>query len=235
MSADYAILRLGDRPERVTVSVKGTGDGEATSAVSVRQLLFPSPDLIRMEPLYRGIDKDAMYVDPPVRLGIYMNVEEEGAPHTALRVMPEALVNGHMLKSEPELDKGLWWGGGAGAERGLGHAEIPTWVEITLPRKRVLTHIVIAEDPSLARVERLTVDAYVESTEVRRDLSAFERRAVPVGFWYNVVKVRNNTAPYNVYRFEKPVYTDKLRVYVLGGHSSITELELYGALPKAGD
>ncbi len=232
MAADYAILRLGDRPGRVAVAVRGSGDGEAASSVSMRQLLFPSPNLIRMDSLYRGLNQDALYVDPPARLGIFMNVAEEGAPHTALRVMPEALVNGRLMETEPELDKGLWWGGGAGAERGLGHAEIPTWVEITLPRKKVLSHIVIAEDPALARVESLTVDAYVESTEVRGEVAAFEKRAVAVGFWHNVVKVRNNTSPYNVYRFDKPVYTDKLRVYVLGGHSAITEIELYGAIPK---
>ena len=50
--------------------------------------------------------------------------------------------------------------------------------------------------------------------------------------FHNLVKFRNNDSPYNVFRFEKPVFASKVRVYVLSGHSAITEIELYGALPK---
>ena len=232
MAADYGVFKLGDRPGKVSVSVKASGDGQVSSAVSVRQLLFPSKDLIRMDALYRGVNQDALYVNPPARLQIFMNPAEEGAPHTALRVMPEALVNGRMFETEKALDKGLWWGGGAGAEHGLGHIEIPSWVEITLPQKKVLTHIAIAEDASLARAEAITVDAYVESHEVRKDVSAFEKRSVPIGFWYNVVKFRGNDSAYNVFRFPKPIFTNKIRVYVIEGHTSLTEIELYGAIPK---
>ena len=47
-----------------------------------------------------------------------------------------------------------------------------------------------------------------------------------------MVKARSSSHPYHVYQLPKPVFTNKLRVYVLGGHSSITEIELYGAPPK---
>ncbi len=232
MAAEYGVLKLGDRPDKIVLTVTASGPGQATSAVAVRPLLFPSKDLIRLDALYRGVNRDALYVNPPVRVQMFMNPAEEGAPHTSLRVMPEALVNGRLFEREPDLDKGLWWGGGAGAEHGLGHVAIPSWVELTLPQKRVLTHLVVAEDPSLPRAEGLTVDAYVESREVRQNVTAFEKRSVPLGFWHNVVKFRGNDSSYNVFRFPKPIYTNKIRVYVIAGHTSLTEIELYGALPK---
>jgi hypothetical protein len=105
-------------------------------------------------------------------------------------------------------------------------------MEIVLPRKRVVSHIVLAEDPSLERGKTLTVDAFIEARETRKNLSDFERRQLTRGFWLNVVKFRNNDSPYNVFKFRKPIYTRKIRVYILEGHSSLSEVEIYGALPE---
>jgi len=162
---------------------------------------------------------------------VSFNVTETADPHTARRMEPTALVNGKMLTKEPELNNGLWWGSGTSFKK-YQEAIIPTFIEITLPRKRVLTHVVIAEDPSLARAETLTVDAFVEAREVRENVADYEKRQLARGFWLNVAKFRGNDSPYNVFKFDKPVYAKKLRVCVLGGHTSITEIELYGALPK---
>ncbi len=219
----------------------------AASRVSIRRLAFPSRNHICIPALYRaggdvsgtstgnagpaqGPATLAAYVDPPAKVGIFMNVEDEGAPHDALGANPSLLINGRMLQSEPGLKKGRWWAGGDGSDR-RNKVIIPTYVEINLSKKRVLTHIVIAEDPALARAEVITVDAYVETREVRKNLSAFERRQVKSGFWHNLVKARGNTQAYNVFRFKKPVYTRRVRVYILDGHSSISEIELYGSIP----
>jgi len=137
------------------------------------------------------------------------------------------------MENEPSLLRGKWFGAGTTTRMESIHAEIPCYVELNMPRKRVITHIVIAEDPALARAEAYTVDAYIESRETRKGLSDFEKRQLKRGFWRNVVKVRGNTNAYNVFKLDKPIFASKLRVYILGGFSAIDEIELYGALPES--
>jgi len=232
-TTERAILRLGDRTQKVRVLVQSAGDGEAGSSVSVRQLLFPSDDIIRVPGLYRGEISEAVRANPPVTVDMFLNVIEAGSPHTARWADPWSLVNGRMLENEPGLLRGKWFGSGTTTREASIHAEIPCFIELNLPRKRVITHIVIAEDPALVRAETYTVDAYIESRETRKSLSDFEKRQLKRGFWSNVVKVRGNTNAYNIYKLEKPIFTSKLRIYVLGGLSSIDEIELYGALPES--
>ncbi|HEY8665793.1 MAG TPA: hypothetical protein VIL86_03965, partial [Tepidisphaeraceae bacterium] len=153
-------------------------------------------------------------------------------PHTARWADPFCLVNGRMLQPEPGLLKGKWFGSGTTTRTESIHEEIPCFVEITLPRKQVITHIVLSETPTLLRADTVTVDAYIESRESRKGLSDFEKRQLKRGFWFNAVKSRGNSDVYNVYKLEKPIFTSKLRVYILGGHSSLDEIELYGALPE---
>lgn len=229
---EHALLRLGDRPERVNVTVRLSGDGEAVSTVTVRPLRFPSENVIRIPSLYRGEISEATRANPPVTVGIYKNVTEQDDPHDTAMADPFALVNGRALETEGALLKGNWFGDGSSLSATKTYPSLPCWIELTLPTKRVISHIVIAEDPAQARVEPLAVDAFVESRETRAGLSDFERRQLRRGFWLGVVKTRSSGHPYNVYQLAKPVFTNKLRVYVLGGHSSITEVELYGAPPK---
>ena len=220
----------GSQGEEAEGADLGEG-GEADCSVSVRKLLFPSDNLIRWDALYRGEPSEAAWVDPPVFVDVSFNVTESDNPHTARRMDPTALVNGRILQKEPALNNGKWWGSGTSFKKNL-EAIVPSYVEITLPRKRVITHIVIGEDPSLARAETITIDAFIEAREVRVNLADFEKRELARGFWHNVVKFRGNDSPYNVFRLQKPVYTRKLRIYVLAGLTSISEIELYGALPR---
>ena len=226
---ERTLLYLGDRPDLIETSVRVSGKGEVRTSVILRRLAFPSENIVRMPSLYRGAVTEAERTNPPVTVDIFFNVTGD-APHTTRRIDPLAFVNGRRSEAEPQLLRGNWFGGPISTQ-GKEFAVVPCWVELTLPRKRVITHIAIAEDPRAERVRTLSVDAYIESRETRKGLSAFERRQLKRGFWHNVVKRRNNTDTYNVYRFEKPVFTRQLRVYVLGGHSSITETELYGAIP----
>ena len=228
----HELLRLGDRPGQVHLTVRSSGDGEAVTSVAIRPIAFPSDDLIRVGSLYRGTISEATRANPPATVELFFNVAEAGSPHTTRWADPWCFLNGRMLESEKGLLKGKWFGTGNFFMADSQFMEVPCWIEITMPQKKVLTQIVIAEDPTLPRVDTLAVDAYIESRESRSNLSEFEKRQLTRGFWYNVVKSRDNTNTYNVYKFDKPVYTRKLRVYVLGGHSSITEVELYGALPK---
>ena len=230
-TARYAILRLGDRPESIRVAVECAAGLEAATTVSVQPLLFPSKNHIRMDAIYRGRLTEGTYVEPPAKIEMFFNVTEKGDPHTTRYAEPTNLINGRMLEKEPELLKGKWWGGGT-TFKGHRFELIPFYVEIVLPQKRVLTHIVLAEDPSLQRGETITVDAFIESREVRSNVSAYERRQLARGFWLNVVKFRGNNTPYNVFKFEKPVYAKKLRIYVLEGYSSLSEIELYGGLSE---
>lgn len=230
---EHALLRLGDRPEKISVLVQSAGAGKATSVVSIRPLLFPSDDIIRVPGLYRGQISETVRANPPVTLDMYFNVFEAGSPHVARWADPYALVNGRMMENEPTLLRGKWFGAGTTTRSASIHAEIPCYIELNLPRKRVITHVVIAEDPALERAEAYTVDAFIESRETRKGLSDFEKRQLKRGYWANVVKVRGNSNPYNVFKLEKPIFTSKLRVYILGGLSSVDEIELYGALPES--
>ncbi|HWE04834.1 MAG TPA: hypothetical protein VG326_20680 [Tepidisphaeraceae bacterium] len=232
-SIDRALLRLGDRPQSVRILMQSAGDGDADASLSVRQLTFPSDDLIRVPGLYRGQISEAVRANPPVTIDMFFNVFEKGSPHVARWADPFDLVNGRMMENEPGLLRGKWFGSGISTRMESIHAEIPCYVELNMPRKRVITHIVIAEDPALARAEAYTVDAYIESRETRKGLSDFEKRQLKRGFWTNVVKVRGNSNAYNVYKLEKPIFASKLRIYVLGGFSAIDEIELYGALPES--
>ncbi len=229
--SEHALLRLGDRPDLVRVTVRGAGEGSAASAVSIRPLAFPSKDLIRIPSLYRDRITETERTSPPVLVDMFMNVAEEGGPHITRWADPLCFVNGRMFEDEPRLLGGRWFGSG-NFFLADNFSEVPCWIELKLPRKRVISHIVVAEDPGQARTAVLSVDAYIESHDLRSDLSAFEKRQVTRGFWYNVVKRRGNTDVYNVYRLEKPVFTNQLRVYVLGGYSALSEIELYGALAK---
>ena len=226
-----ALLRLGDRPDLIETTIRAAGEAEVVSTVTIRPLAFPSESHIRMPSLYRGQITEAERTNPPVAADIFFNVAG-AAPHTTRRVEPLAFVNGRMFEEDAALSRGKWFGGPVGGAKGKAFTIVPCWIELTLPQKKVVTHVVVAEDHRLERVTGLSVDVYVESRETRKGLSAFEKRQLKRGFWYNVVKQRGNTDVYHVFRLEKPVYTRQLRVYVLSGYPSITEIELYGALRK---
>ena len=229
---ERALLRLGDRPEKIIVTVQCSGtDANAVSSVSVLPLAFPSEDLIRIPSLYRDRINEESRANPPAVMEMFINVAEEGSPFMTRWADAYALINGRMLQKEPGLLAGKWFGAG-NAFMPDTFENVPCWIDITLPQKKVITHVVIAEDPSLQRAETITIDAFIESRENRKGLSEYEKRQAARGFWYNAVKVRGNTNAYNVYKLDKPIFTRRLRVYVLGGHTSIDEIELYGALPQ---
>ncbi|HEY8666940.1 MAG TPA: hypothetical protein VIL86_09755, partial [Tepidisphaeraceae bacterium] len=79
---EHALLRLGDRPEKVNLTVQASGDGAADTAVTVRPLAFPSSDHIRIPSLYRGEITEAVRANPPVQIELFFNVFEAGSPHT---------------------------------------------------------------------------------------------------------------------------------------------------------
>ncbi|MFZ4395900.1 MAG: beta-galactosidase trimerization domain-containing protein [Kiritimatiellia bacterium] len=234
VGTERAILRLGDRPESVRVSILASGTGSAATKLSVRPLVFPSADLIRRPSLYRG-DGKGDRANPPVAVDVFMNVDEEpawGGPHISRWVDPVSFVNGRMLEPEASQFRGMWFGSGNFFLNGSGMMCVPCWIELTLPKKRVITHVVVAEDPTLPRVESIGVDVYIESREMRKGLTDFEKRQAQRGFWQNVAILRGNSDTYHVFKLKEPVFTKKVRVYVVNGTSSITEVELYGALPK---
>jgi hypothetical protein len=164
---------------------------------------------------------------------LFFNVAEESSPHTTRRIDPFLFVDGRRLETQEGLLGGRWFGDGSNFFRvDNSYSIVPNFIELTLPRKQVITHVVIVEDPALPRLETVSIDAFVEARETRQGLTDFEKRQMNRGFFMNVVKRRGNDSPYNVYKLEKPVYTRKIRVYELEGWSAITEIELYGALPK---
>ncbi len=231
-SLRQSLLRLGDRPQQIRVTVTPVAGLEAEVAVALRPLNFPSKNLIRFDGLYRGRMTEKVRANPPVKLEMFINVGETSSGFfTTRRADSYALVNGRMFESEPGLLNGRWFGSGNFFMTDT-FESIPCWVELTLPRKQVVSHIVIAENPSLKRVDTLSVDAYVETRENRKNLSDYEKRQVQRGFWLNVARDRDNRRFYNVYKLKKPVFTRRLRVYVLAGSSSISEIEVYGALPE---
>jgi len=228
---EYALLRLGDRPETVTVEVRAAGAGEAESSINILPLAFPSDNLIRIPSLYRGTISDEMRSSPPAVVDLFLNVEEDGDPHATRWADPFAFINGRMLEKEDSLLEGKWFGSGNFFLRD-NYEKIPSWIDIKLPQKKVITHVAIAEDPTLPRADTISVDAYIESREMRKGLSDFEKRQLSRGFWHNAIKSRGNTNVYNVYKFEKPIFTRHVRVYVVRGSASINEVELYGAIPQ---
>jgi hypothetical protein len=229
-----AMLCLGDRAEKMRLTLRaGAGEGQSRNVVSIRPLESPSENLIRIGSLYRGEIAEEVRANPPVHPELFFNVAEESSPHTTRRIDPFLFVDGRRLETQEGLLGGRWFGDGSNFFRvDNSYSIVPNFIELTLPRKQVITHVVIVEDPALPRLETVSIDAFVEARETRQGLTDFEKRQMNRGFFMNVVKRRGNDSPYNVYKLEKPVYTRKIRVYVLEGWSAITEIELYGALPK---
>ncbi len=226
---ERAVLRLGDRAETVDVSVKSFGDKDVFSQVVVRPIQFPSDDLIRIPALYRNMNSDAAYTNPPARVEMYPVPADQW---TGWWCEPMCLINGRMLEREPGLLGGKWFGGNNTAQVSSNSAHVPCYVEITLPKKHFITHVAIAEDPDLARVETLTIDTFIESRETRSGVTEAEARQAKKGYWQNAVKRKGNQSCYNVYKLPKTVYTNKLRVYLLNGYSSIDEIEVYETIPE---
>jgi len=230
---ERAILRLGDQPENVSVMVQASGAGHAASTISVRAIQFPSEDLVRIPALYRDMKNVAAYVNPAATVEMFFNPDfGNSGVFTANWAEPMCLINGRMLEKEPELLNGKWFGGNNSAYSGTNTALMPCYVDITMPKKRFVSHVVIAETPQLGRVSTLTIDAFIESREMRKGVSDFENRQVKRGYWQNVVKRRGNSSNYNVYKLPKTIYTNKLRVYLLEGFSSVDEIEVYETIPE---
>ena len=227
--SDFAVLRLGDSP-RPVVDVVLKSAGNAQSGVSIRPLLLPGANHIRIASLYNGQITEAERTSPPCRVEMFFNVTETDRPHDARWADAYNLINGRMFEAEKGLLKGKWFGSGTTWRQGSNTAIIPCWVELTLPKKKVITHIVIAQDPALAKVKTLSIDALIESRETRVGMSEHEKRQVARGFWFNAVRDRNPGENYLVYKLPKPIFTRTLRVYVLEGFSAINEIELYGVL-----
>jgi len=76
------------------------------------------------------------------------------------------------------------------------------------------------------------VQTWIESRNVQGNLTAWEKRQLAKGYWHTAVKVRGNSDAFHVHRFDIPVYTRKVRVFLLTGYSGINEIELYGEQPK---
>src|SRR6185436_10601212 len=118
----------------------------------IRQIGFPSENVARIPSLYRGGLSERILSSPPVNVELFFNTSED-APHETLWADPWALVNGRMLEPEASLLKGRWFSGGNRETMKESHGMmIPCWIEMTFPRKRVVTHVVVAEDPSLPRL-----------------------------------------------------------------------------------
>ncbi|HYE05035.1 MAG TPA: hypothetical protein VEL07_05865 [Planctomycetota bacterium] len=226
--AERAILRLGDRPESFAVAVRAVSGG-AACAVSVRQLLFPSPDIARIPELYRDLAHPAAQADPPAKAAIFGEDLAWGnnAAWSTLIANPFCLLDGRMFAREPQLNGGTWWIGNDTSRSATAHALIPSTIIIELPRKRVISHIVISESVDQPRVGSLCIEAFVEATETRQDLSAFEKRQAARGAWHNLVKTRDDVGTYHLWKLATPVGTRRLAITVLAGHTAIDEIELY--------
>jgi hypothetical protein len=199
----------------------------------VRPLQFPSEDVVRIPALYRDMNDAAAFVNPAGTAEMFYNPEfGNSGIFTANWAEPMCLINGRMMEKEPGLIGGKWFGGNNSAYTGSNAALLPCYVDITLPKKRFVSHVVIGETPQLARVSTLSIDAFVESREMRKGLSDFDNRQAKRGYWQNVVKRRGNDHYYNVYKLPKIIYTNKLRVYLLEGYSSMDEIEIYETIPE---
>ena len=222
---ERTLLRLGDRAAKLRVTVRATGDGEIDSSVKILPLAFPSPDLVRINSLYR--DPTGEQGPNQVLVNFFFPLMDEDMN---IRPMadPYALLNGRIQEREPGLLQGKWFSSSGAADS---FARVPCWIDIRLPQMKVITHVGISEDPALPRAEDISVDVKIKGHE-RRDMSEFEKKQAARGFWHNAVKLVGNVNTYSVFKLEQPVYTDHVRVYVLSGNPSITEIELYGAVPK---
>ena len=60
-------------------------------------------------------------------------------------LQPQCLINGRMMEKEPGLIGGKWFGGNNSAYTGSNAALLPCYVDITLPKKRFVSHVVIGE------------------------------------------------------------------------------------------
>src|SRR5205807_1539259 len=65
---ERAILRFGDRSESATVTLQLNGAGQAHTRLSIRQLNFPSEDIVRVPALYRDMQSEAALVNPTCTL-----------------------------------------------------------------------------------------------------------------------------------------------------------------------
>ena len=226
---ERAVLRLGDRPESVRINVQANGDQEASSTIVVRPLVFPSEDIVRMPALYRDMGSAAVLANPLAKIEIFPEPPDQW---TGIWAEPFCLVNGRMFEKEAGLIGGKWFIGNNTAQISSNSAKVPCFIEITLPKKRFLSHVVVAEDPGLPRVETMTVDVFIESREMRKGLTALEMTQAKRGYWQNAIKRKGNDSFYNVFKLPKIVYTNKIRVYVLAGYSSVDEIEIYESIPE---
>ncbi len=225
---ERAILRLGDRPSAFSIGVRAAS-GSATCVVSVRQLRFPSTDIARIPELYRDLRHPAAQTDPPAKAMVYGEDLDWGnnALFASLVANPFCFLDGRMFEREPQLFDGKWWMGNDTSRSGTAGPLIPCTIMIDLSRKRVISHIVISENPDQPRVGSLCIEAFVEATETRQGLSDFEKRQAVRGAWHSLVKTRDEIGSYHVWKLAKPVGTRRLAITVLAGHSSIDEIELY--------
>ena len=92
--------------------------------------------------------------------------------------------------------------------------------------------LIAAVNEAGRKVDTFAVQVWIESRTVRKDLTAYEKRQLARGYWHTVVKVRGNKDAFHVHKFDTPVYSRKVRVFLLTGYSGINEIELYGERPK---
>ena len=233
MTSKREILHLGDCPENFEVRVQNAAEASVKSSVSVRPLKFPSENIIRIPALYRNPSDDSAFKNPKVAIQLFYNLTEgdlEGQ-WSVPWIEPLDFVNGRMLEREPRLLNGKWFGSSNTAQIGTNGMIVPCVLDVTLPGKHVISHVVIAEDPSLPRVESICIEAFIEAKEMRTSIRDDEKRQAARGYLVSVAKKRGNGSPYNVYKLEKPVYTRRLQISILSGCSSINEIELYETPP----
>jgi len=137
---------------------------------------------------------------------------------------------GGLLATGALLD-GNWFGSGNFDVQEV-WPRIPCFVQIELPKRTVLSHIALYENQNGPTSDAFAVQAWIESRTIHKNLTAYEKRQLARGFWHTVVKVRGNKDSFHVHEFDTPVYTRKVRVFLLTGHSGLNEIELYGKQPE---
>ncbi|MDA1140906.1 MAG: hypothetical protein O3B01_20260 [Planctomycetota bacterium] len=230
-SMQEALLQLGGRTKSVRIEIAGSGNLRAATGVAVRPINFPSRNLLRVANLYDGQSTAGELSQMPVRLELFRSsaLRAKIGAHITRWADPYKFINGRLFESEPALLDGKWFGDGNFFLNNY-WMELPCFIDITLPQKEVLTHFAMAEDPSLPRLSAYSIEAYIESYDRRSDLSDLERRQLKRGFWKQLVKVRDNHEVYHFHKFDPPVFSKNLRIHLIEGHSSITEVELYGGM-----